>query len=51
MSEPFKTLNLKQSRASKIQIEVKEIVPQTTTRKNTTSQLNVDSDGGDLSNE
>jgi hypothetical protein len=50
MSEPFKTPNLKQSRASKIQVEVKEIVPQTT-RKNTTSQLNVDSDGGDLSNE
>ncbi|NEP09617.1 MAG: hypothetical protein F6K14_05175 [Symploca sp. SIO2C1] len=37
---------LKQARASKIQIEVREISH--TTRKNNISQLNTDADGGDL---
>ena len=41
MSQP------KQSRASKIQIEVKEIVPHTTF-KTKSSQLATDADGGDL---
>jgi len=39
----------KQARTSKIQIEVKEIAPQT--RKEKTVQLNADGDGSDLSNE
>ena len=50
MSEQFKSEALKQSRVSKIQVEVKEITPQTR-KKNATSQLNVDADGSDLSNE
>ena len=50
MSEHIKVSFLKQTRASKIQIEVKEIAPQTLS-KNTTSQLGADADGSDLSNE
>lgn len=50
MSEQIKASDLKQSRASKIQIDVKEIVPQATT-KNTMLQLSADADGGDVSNE
>lgn len=38
----------KQARSSKIQIEVKEIPPQS--QKETTAQLNTDADGADLSN-
>ncbi len=50
MSEQIKTSALEKSPASKIQIEVKEIAPQTT-RKNTKSLLNVDADGDDIRNE
>ncbi len=50
MSEQSNVSTLKQTRASKIQIEVKEITPQTLS-KNTTSQLSVDADGSDFSNE
>lgn len=49
MSEQIKATELKQFRASKIQIEVKDVVPQTT--KNTMLQLSADADGGDISNE
>jgi len=50
MSERINASALKQTRTSKIQIEVKEIAPQTTS-KNTTSHLGADADGDDLSNE
>ena len=50
MSEQIKASVLKQTRTSKIQIEVKEITPQTIS-KNTASALGADSDGGDISNE
>ena len=50
MSEHIKVSALKQTRASKIQIEVKEIAPQTLS-KNITSQLGSDADGSDFSNE
>lgn len=46
MSEPIKFSSLKPTRASKIQIEVKEIAPQGM-RKKTTSQLSADPDGSD----
>lgn len=49
MSEQIKASVLKQTRTSKIQIEVKEITPQTS--KNTASSLGADADGGDISNE
>ena len=49
MSEQSKVSAPKPIRASKIQIEVKEIAPQT--RINTTSELGADADGDDLSNE
>lgn len=49
MSEQIKATELKQSRASKIQIEVKNIAQPTT--KNTILQLSADADGGDISNE
>jgi hypothetical protein len=50
MSEQIKASTLKPARSSKIQIEVKEIAPQTTSKK-TTSQLGVDADGDDIRNE
>lgn len=50
MSERIQPLELKQARPSKIQIEVKEIAPQTTS-KNTTSVLGTDADGSDIRNE
>ena len=50
MSEQINVSALKQTRASKIQIEVKEIAPQAI-NKNTTSQLGTDADQSDLSNE
>ncbi|HEY9633345.1 MAG TPA: hypothetical protein V6D14_08060 [Coleofasciculaceae cyanobacterium] len=50
MSDRVQASDLKQSRASKIQIEVKEIAPQTTS-KNTKSLLNADADGDDIRNE
>jgi hypothetical protein len=50
MSEQIKASELKPSRASKIQVEVKDIAPQTTT-KSTMLQLSADADGGDISNE
>jgi|GEM_PF-4926285 len=40
-------LQAKQSRTSKIQIEVRDILPYKSS-KNTTSHLNTDADGGDL---
>jgi hypothetical protein len=49
MSEQIKASELKQFRASKIQLEVKDVAPQTT--KNTMLQLSADADGGDISNE
>ncbi len=49
MSKQFKASALK-SRASKIQIEVKDIAPQTAS-KSPTSVLGVDADGSDVSNE
>jgi hypothetical protein len=49
MSEQFKASALNQSRASKIQIEVKEIAKPT--KKNTTSTYSADADGSDVSNE
>lgn len=48
MSEQIKATELKQSRASKIQIEVKNVAQPI---KNTTLQLSADADGGDISNE
>jgi hypothetical protein len=50
MSDQIKASELKQSRASKIQIEVKNVAPQTTS-KNSMLQLSADADGGDISNE
>lgn len=50
MSEQIIVSTPKQTRASKIQIEVKNIAPQTMSKK-TTSGLGVDADGSDLSNE
>ena len=50
MSEQINVSALKQTSASKIQIEVMEIAPQTM-KKNNTSQLGADADGSDLSNE
>lgn len=50
MSEQIKASAFKPARASKIQIEVKEVAPQTAI-KNATSHLGADADGGDLSNE
>jgi hypothetical protein len=46
MSQQFKASDLKQARASKIQIEVKEIA-QPATAKNTSSQFSADADGDD----
>ncbi|MEG4571591.1 hypothetical protein QUA56_02510 [Microcoleus sp. N3A4] len=50
MSKQIDGSTFKQSRASKIQVEVKEIAKQVTA-KNLSSHLNVDSDGSDVSNE
>lgn len=50
MSEQTNVSALKQTRASKIQIEVKELAPQMLS-KNTTSQLGADADGSDFTNE
>jgi hypothetical protein len=50
MSERIQALDLKQARPSKIQIEVKEIAPQATS-KDTTSHLGTDADGDDIRNE
>ncbi len=50
MSEQINVSALKQTRASKIQIEVKEIAPQRI-HKNTTSQLGADADGSDSNDE
>jgi hypothetical protein len=50
MSQQINATALTQSRASKIQVEVKEIAKQVTA-KNISSHLNVDADGSDVSNE
>ncbi len=50
MSKQINGSALKLSRASKIQVEVKEIAKHVTT-KNSSSMLNVDADGSDVSNE
>ncbi len=50
MSEPIKATELKQSRASKIQIEVRDITRQTG-REKVVSRLNADADGDDSRNE
>ncbi len=50
MSQQINATTLTQARASKIQVEVKEIAKQVTT-KNISSHLNVDADGSDVSNE
>jgi len=50
MSKQINGSALKLSRASKIQVEVKEIAKHTTA-KNSSSMLNVDADGSDVSNE
>ncbi|NJM68789.1 MAG: hypothetical protein HC862_00430 [Scytonema sp. RU_4_4] len=47
MSNQFEKNAPKQSRFSRIQVEIKEFAPQQIS-KNTTAQLNTDSDGGDL---
>ena len=50
MSKQINATTLTQARASKIQVEVKEIAKQVTT-KNISAHLNVDADGSDVSNE
>lgn len=50
MSKQINGSALKLSRPSKIQVEVKEIAKHATA-KNISAHLNVDSDGGDVSNE
>lgn len=50
MSTQINETTFKQSRASKIQVEVKEIAKQVTA-KNISSHLNVDADGSDVSNQ
>jgi hypothetical protein len=50
MSKQINGSALKQSRASKIQVEVKEIAKHGTP-KNISAHLNVDADGSDVSNE
>jgi hypothetical protein len=50
MSKQINATTLTQSRASKIQVEVKEIANRPTA-KNLSSHLNVDADGSDVSNE
>ena len=50
MSKQINETTFNQPRVSKIQVEVKEIAKQVTT-KNISSHLNVDADGSDVSNE
>lgn len=50
MSQQINGSALKLSRASKIQVEVKEIAKHSTA-KNISARLNVDSDGSDVSHE
>lgn len=50
MSNQIKAYETKQLRASKIQIEVKDVAPQITSKSNML-QLSADADGGDISNE
>lgn len=50
MSKQINKTALTQTRASKIQVEVKEIA-KLVTAKNISSHLNVDADGDDVSNE
>ena len=50
MSKQINGSALKLSRASKIQVEVKEIADRVAA-KNTSSHLNVDADGSDVTNE